>query len=132
MPELRLGRLPKAGVARLTIALPEPLKEELDLYATEHSRLYEPVETTVLIPHMLEAFLRSGRGWRSRKAKVGRALNEGRLQPAARCEAVLKMIAPPEAILVLYRKRSTLMLPPFVAALLAHSTELRHPRRPPR
>lgn len=39
MPELKLGRLPKVGVARLTIALPEPLKEELDQYAGEHSRL---------------------------------------------------------------------------------------------
>ncbi|NNV19106.1 MULTISPECIES: DUF2274 domain-containing protein [Brucella] len=73
MPELRLGRLPKVGVARLTIALPEPLKEELDLYAAEHSRLYEPVDTVALIPHMLEAFLRSDRGWRGRKAKAGGA-----------------------------------------------------------
>ncbi|NKL53439.1 DUF2274 domain-containing protein [Rhizobium leguminosarum] len=70
MPELRLGRLPKVGVARVTIALPERLKEELDLYAAEHGRLYGPVETTALIPHMLEAFLRSDRGWRSRKAKA--------------------------------------------------------------
>ncbi|MBX5141263.1 DUF2274 domain-containing protein [Rhizobium lentis] len=73
MPELKLGRLPKVGVARLTITLPERLRQELDQYAAEHSRLYEPVETTALIPHMLEAFLRSDRGWRSRKAKVGAA-----------------------------------------------------------
>ena len=78
MPELRLGRLPKVGVVRLTIALPEPLKEELDQYAAEHSRLYEPVDTAALIPHMLEAFVRSDRGWRSRKAKAGR----GRQHPA--------------------------------------------------
>lgn len=71
MAQLRLGPLPKVGVARLTIALPEPLKEELDQYAAEHSRLYEPVETAALIPHMLEAFIRSDRGWRSRKAKAG-------------------------------------------------------------
>lgn len=31
-------------------------KEELDLYAAEHDRLYGPVETAALIPHM---FLRS-------------------------------------------------------------------------
>lgn len=72
MPDLRLGRLPKVGVIRMTIILPEPLKEELDQYAAEHSRLYEPVDTAALIPHMLEAFLRSDRGWRSRKAKAGR------------------------------------------------------------
>ncbi len=70
MSQLKLGRLPKVGVARVTIALSEPLKVELDQYAAEHSRLYEPVETTALIPHMLEAFLRSDRGWRSRKAKA--------------------------------------------------------------
>nr|WP_288144855.1 DUF2274 domain-containing protein [Acidomonas methanolica] len=70
---MRLGRLPRVGVARVTIVLPEPLKEELDLYSAEHSRLYEPVETAALIPHMLEAFLRSDRGWRSRKAKLAGA-----------------------------------------------------------
>ncbi|MER9115697.1 DUF2274 domain-containing protein [Mesorhizobium sp. M0954] len=73
MPDLRLGRLPKVGVVRMTIILPEPLKEELDQYAAEHSRLYDPVDTAALIPHMLEAFVGSDRGWRSRKAKTGRA-----------------------------------------------------------
>lgn len=71
MPNLRLGRLPKVGVVRMTVILPEPLKEELDQYAAEHSRLYEPVDTAALIPYMLEAFVRSDRGWRSRKAKAG-------------------------------------------------------------
>ncbi|MDH1270485.1 DUF2274 domain-containing protein [Rhizobium pusense] len=74
MTELRLGRLPKVGAARVTITLPEPLKEELDQYAAEHSRLYEPVETIALIPHMLEAFLRSDRGWRKRKVKASNTL----------------------------------------------------------
>ncbi|RWG80069.1 MAG: DUF2274 domain-containing protein [Mesorhizobium sp.] len=73
MPDLRLGRLPKVGVVRMTIVLPEPLKEELDQYAAEHGQLYEPVDTAALIPHMLEAFVRSDRGWRSRRAKAGRA-----------------------------------------------------------
>lgn len=77
MPELKLGRLPKVGLTRLTITLPEPLKEELDQYAAEHGRLYEPVDTAALIPHMLEAFIRSDRGWRSRKAKAGRGRQQG-------------------------------------------------------
>ncbi len=77
MPCLRLGRLPKVGAVRMTIILPEPLKEELDQYAAEHSRLYEPVDTAALIPHMLEAFVRSDRGWRNRKAKAGRARQRG-------------------------------------------------------
>lgn len=83
MPDLRLGRLPKVGVVRITIILPEPLKEELDQYAAEHSRLYEPVDAAALIPHMLEAFLRSDRGWRSRKAKAGPASQRG-ATPASR------------------------------------------------
>lgn len=83
MSQLRLSPLPKVGVVRLTITLPEPLKEELDQYAAEHSRLYEPVETAALIPHMLEAFIRSDRGWRSRKAKSGGALQRGAAFPAS-------------------------------------------------
>ncbi len=67
MAELRLGRLPKQGTVRITITLSEPLKDELDRYAAEHSRLYEPVETAALIPHMLEAFIRADRGWRGRR-----------------------------------------------------------------
>jgi hypothetical protein len=47
---------------KVTIKLPEPLKEELDAYAAEHSKLYEPVETKALIAQMMAAFLRAGRG----------------------------------------------------------------------
>src|SRR5712692_1791034 len=68
--DLKLGRLPKQGTVRITIVLPEPLKEELDRYAAEHSKLYEPVETATLIPHMLEAFIRTDRGWRSRRKRT--------------------------------------------------------------
>lgn len=70
MTKLKLGPLPKASMTRVTISMPDPLKEELDLYAAEHSRLYEPVEAATLIPHMLESFLRSDRGWRGRKASA--------------------------------------------------------------
>lgn len=70
MAKLKLGPLPRTGTVRMSIPMPEPLKEELDLYAAEYGRLYEPVETTALIPHMLEVFLRSDRGWRSRKSKA--------------------------------------------------------------
>ena len=70
MADLKLGRLPKVGLVRMTISIPEPLKEELDRYAAEHSRLYEPVDAATLIPHMLEAFIRSDRGYRSRRATI--------------------------------------------------------------
>jgi hypothetical protein len=80
MADLKLGRLPKVGVVRMTIAMPEPLKEELDRYAAEHSRLYEPVDAAALIPHMIEAFIRSDRGHRSRKAQAARG--QGRQREA--------------------------------------------------
>lgn len=73
MANLKLGRLPKVGVVRMTVAMPEPLKEELDRYAAEHSRLYEPVDAATLVPHMVEAFIRSDRGYRSRKAQAARS-----------------------------------------------------------
>ncbi|MGX9182059.1 DUF2274 domain-containing protein [Mesorhizobium sp. BHbdii] len=72
MGNLKLGPLPKFGTVRMTIALPEPLKDELERYAAEYSRLYEPVQAAALIPHMLEAFMRSDRGYRSRKAQAAR------------------------------------------------------------
>ncbi len=72
MADLKLGRLPKQGTVRLTIVLSEPFKEELDAYAAEHGKLYEPIETTALIPHMLEAFIRTDRGWRSRRKRSER------------------------------------------------------------
>jgi hypothetical protein len=71
--DLKLGPLPRQSTVRLTIVLLEPLKEELDAYAAEHSRLYEPVETAALIPHMLQAFLRTDRAWCSRRKQRGQA-----------------------------------------------------------
>ena len=70
MSSLKLGPLPRLGIVRITVPMPEPLKEELDLYAAEYGRLYGEVDAATLIPHMLEAFLRSDRGWRSRKTKL--------------------------------------------------------------
>jgi hypothetical protein len=69
--DLKLGPLPNQKMTRVTVMLPEPLKEELDAYAVEHSRLYEPVETAALIPHMLQAFLRTDRAWCSRRKQTG-------------------------------------------------------------
>jgi hypothetical protein len=69
--DLKLGPLPKQSTAKVTIVLPELLKEELDAYAAEHSKLYEPVETAALIPHMLEAFLHADRGWCKHRKQRG-------------------------------------------------------------
>ena len=68
--DLKLGPLPKQSTVKVTITLPELLKQELDAYAAEHSRLYEPVETASLIPHMLQAFLRTDRAWCSRRKQI--------------------------------------------------------------
>jgi hypothetical protein len=74
--DLKLGPLPKQRTVRLPVVLSEPLKEELDAYAAEHSRLYDqPVETAALIPHMLEAFLRADRAWCSRRKQKGQEQN---------------------------------------------------------
>ncbi|MGQ4274175.1 DUF2274 domain-containing protein [Terrihabitans sp. B22-R8] len=81
MSELKLGPLPKVRYVRRTIMLPEPLSEELEEYAAEHSRLYEPVDAIALIPHMLEEFLRSDRGWRTRRARKDRG--DDRSKPVA-------------------------------------------------
>jgi hypothetical protein len=70
--DLKLGPLPKQSTVKVTIELPELLKEELDAYAAEHGKLYEPVETKALIPHMLEAFLRADRAWCRRRKQRGR------------------------------------------------------------
>jgi hypothetical protein len=71
--DLKLGPLPKQCTMKVTIELMEPLKEELDAYAAEHSKLYGPVETKALIPHMLEAFLRADRAWRTGRKQMRQA-----------------------------------------------------------
>lgn len=73
MKDLKLGPLPKVETVRLPITMPKPLKEALDLYAAEHSRLYEPVDAAALVPHMLEAFIRSDRAFMQRHGKAVRA-----------------------------------------------------------
>ena len=74
MTQLKLGRLPKSGMVRLRVAIPETLKEELDRYAAEYSELYQPADAATLIPHMLESFIRSDRGYRRRRG--GRSQGE--------------------------------------------------------
>jgi hypothetical protein len=80
MADLKLGPLPNQKMVRVTVMLPELLKEELDAYAAEHGRLYEPVEIAALIPHMLETFIRSDRAWCSRRRQIR---NQVSTDPAA-------------------------------------------------
>ena len=69
MKDLKLGPLPKFESVRVTITLSRPLKDALDLYAAEYAEVYEPTDVSALIPHMLEAFLRSDRGFMRRHAE---------------------------------------------------------------
>jgi len=63
--DLRLGPLPKRAIVKLTMALLEKLKLDLDRYAELHSaRWGEPIDAAALIPHMLEAFIARDRAFR--------------------------------------------------------------------
>ena len=63
--KLRLGPMPKTESVKLTFACPAGLKTDLDRYAALHAQTYgEAVDATVLIPHMLEAFMAGDRGFR--------------------------------------------------------------------
>ena len=81
MRELKLGPLPKIETVRITLTLSMPLKQALDLYAADYARAYEPTEATVLIPHMLEAFLRSDRAFMRRHGKAVRSPTSPRPLP---------------------------------------------------
>lgn len=64
--KLRLGPLPKTESTKLTFACPASLKADLDRYAALHAQTYgEAVDAATLIPHMLEAFIRRDRGFRT-------------------------------------------------------------------
>ena len=63
--KLRLGPLPRTESIKLTFACPASLKTQLDRYAALHAQTYgEAVDATILIPHMLEAFMAGDRGFR--------------------------------------------------------------------
>ena len=76
--KLRLGPLPKTESTKLTFACPAGLKTDLDRYAALHAQTYgEAVDATVLIPHMLEAFMAGDRGFRK-----GSAIRSAPTKPA--------------------------------------------------
>lgn len=63
---LRLGPLPKTEIVKVTISLTADMKAMLDDYASLHSQLNgKKVDAVALIPHMLEAFVRRDRGFKS-------------------------------------------------------------------
>lgn len=79
--ELRLGPLPKTAMVKLTIAIPERLKTDLDRYAELHSKRWgEPIDASALIPHMLEAFIARDRGFRKARPSSPRPKLPGPIQ----------------------------------------------------
>jgi hypothetical protein len=67
--KLRLGPLPKTESVKVTFACPVTLKADLDRYAALHAQTYgEAVDTAMLIPHMLEAFIARDRGFKSKQS----------------------------------------------------------------
>lgn len=82
---LRLGPLPRSENVKLTIALPADLKEALDHYAVVHSQVHgEHVDTTALIPHMLEAFIARDRGFKAMRSPVASPSVALRTDPASK------------------------------------------------
>jgi hypothetical protein len=72
--DLKLGPLPEQSTVKVTIELPELLKEELDAYAAEHGKIHSrPTKTAELIPHILEAYLRADRNWCTHRKQMGQA-----------------------------------------------------------
>ena len=68
--KLRLGPLPDLQTVKLTFSCPATLKADLDRYAALHAQTYgEAVDAATLIPHMLEAFMVSDRGFRKISSK---------------------------------------------------------------
>lgn len=72
MSNLKLGPLPKVETVRVTVTMPKLLKDALDFYAEVHGKLYGPVDAVALIPHMLEAFIRSDRAFMQRQSNAAR------------------------------------------------------------
>lgn len=79
--DLKLGPLPKAETSKATITLSKSLKDALDLYAADYAEVHGPAETADLMPHMLEAFLRSDRAFMKRHADSVKAQAAHALAP---------------------------------------------------
>ncbi len=66
--KLRLGPLPKVTVVKLTVTMTDELKSALESYAELYSQLHgEKADATMLIPHMLAAFIDRDRVFKKRQ-----------------------------------------------------------------
>lgn len=68
MPSLKLGAIPEDKPVRMTITLPAALARDLEAYAQAWSReTGRTLAARHLVPHMLEAFIRSDKGFAAAK-----------------------------------------------------------------
>lgn len=76
MSLLKLGKLPDREMTKITIAVSAELNAELAGYAKAYEKEYNKTEKVEeLIPHMLEAFIKSDRGFRKLVAESTTARN---------------------------------------------------------
>ncbi len=73
MPALKLAKLPERKAVRITIKIDPDLNRSLERYAEAYNAAYgEDERLAVLIPHILESFVASDRGFaKATKAKNG-------------------------------------------------------------
>ncbi|MEX0347383.1 MAG: DUF2274 domain-containing protein [Rhizobiaceae bacterium] len=81
MAPLKLAKLPDREMTKITFAANAGLIALLNEYATAYEREYGRKEAvTDLIPPMLEAFIRSDRGFRNERKQHGAAPSESKSQ----------------------------------------------------
>lgn len=75
--KLGLGPLPRTDVVKVTITLSAEAKSLLDRYAAVHSQVHgDMVDSVVLIPHMLDAFMKRDRGFRALSSRPANGTNQ--------------------------------------------------------
>jgi len=71
MPSLKLGAIPEDKPVRMTITLPAALARDLEAYAQAWSKeTSRTLGARHLVPHMLDAFIRSDKGFAAAKRTV--------------------------------------------------------------
>jgi hypothetical protein len=74
MSSLKLGPMPTTRTTKLSITIPAPLHDALELYRQAYASAYEPVELARLIPHVLQTFLLSDRAFMDQHGSAVRVL----------------------------------------------------------
>jgi hypothetical protein len=63
--KIKLGKLPNTTSVRMTVVIPEELKQQLERYAKFHSATWNhPVDAALIIPQILAQFLANDRAFR--------------------------------------------------------------------